>query len=236
MNSVQRKSTMATGSLFIEGNIRVPSDVYDLTGFRRWVHSDNYPERARFAYLAGEVFADRSPEDLQRHNKTKNGLTYALTDWVTKYDIGEILADGALLVNEAADLSTEPDVTFCSWESLESGRVRYAEAVEGSDRYVEVVGSPDLVVEIVSRSSVYKDTKALPPLYFAAGVLEYWLIDARGGEIDFRLKARDDAGWRDTQPDGDGYYPSEVLGGRFRLIRELNRVGGFRYELLSKSL
>lgn len=227
---------MASGSLFIEGNIRVPSDVYDLTGFRRWVHSDSYPARGRFAYLAGEVFADMSPENLQTHNKLKGTITRYSDEWADLRGIGEILSDGALLVNESADLSTEPDMTFCSWESLESGRVRYAEAVEGSDRYVEVVGSPDLVVEIVSRSSVYKDTKALPPLYFAAGVLEYWLIDARGGEIDFRLKARGDAGWRDTEPDGDGYYQSDVLGGRFRLIRELNRVGGFRYELLSKSL
>jgi len=226
---------MATGSLFIEENIRVPSDVYDLNGFRRWVHSDRFPETGRFAYLAGEVFYNMSPEDLQTHNKLKNDLGYFLTGWVRHHDLGEMLADGASFVSEPVDLATEPDLMFCRWDSLESGRVRYAEAVEGSERYVEVVGSPDLVVEIVSRSSVHKDTKALPPLYFAAGVSEYWLIDARGGEIDFRWKARGDAGWRDTEPDGDGYYQSEVLGGSFRLIRELNRVGGFRYELLSKS-
>ncbi|MEO8499105.1 MAG: Uma2 family endonuclease [Planctomycetota bacterium] len=227
---------MATGSLFIEGNIRVPSNVYDLNGFRRWVHSDSYPEHGRFAYLAGEVCFNMSPEELETHNKLKRAVTRFLDIWVDSNDVGEILADGALLVNEAADLSCEPDVTFCSWESLESGRVKYLEAVEGSERYVEVVGGPDLVVEVISRSSVYKDTQALPPLYFAAGVLEYWLIDARGGEIDFRLKARGDAGWRDVEPDGDGFYQSDVLGGKFRLIRELNRVGGFRYELLSKSL
>jgi Uma2 family endonuclease len=227
---------MAISSLFIEGNIRVPSDVYDLTGFRRWVHSDGFPERCRFAYLAGEVCANMSPEELQTHNKLKRAITRYLDVWVDSLDVGETLADGALLVNEAADLSTEPDLMYCSWESLESGRVKYAEAVEGSERYVEVVGSPDLVVEIVSRSSVYKDTQALPPLYFAAGVSEYWLIDARGGEIEFRLLARGEAGWQDVESDSDGYYRSDVLGGTFRLTRDLNRVGGFRYELLSKSL
>ena len=180
--------------------------------------------------------ANTSPEELQTHNKLKRAMTRYLDEWVDPLDIGETLADGALLVNEAADLSTEPDLTFCSWESLESGRVKYVEAVAGSDRYVEVVGGPDLVVEIVSRSSVYKDTEALPPLYFAAGVLEYWLIDARGSDIDFHLKARGDAGWRDVESDSDGFYQSDVLGGKFRLVRELNRVGGFRYELLSKSL
>ncbi len=227
---------MATGLLNIEGNIRVPADIYDLTGFRRWVHSDSFPERGRFAYLAGEVCFNMSPEELQTHNKLKRAVTRYLDTWLDTHDTGEILADGALLINETADLSNEPDMTFVSWESLESGRVKYAEAVEGSERYVEVVGSPDLVVEVVSRSSVYKDTQALPPLYFAAGVLEYWLIDARGDEIEFRLMARGDAGWRDVEPDGDGFYQSDVLGGKFRLTRELNRVGGFRYELLSKSL
>jgi Uma2 family endonuclease len=73
-------------------------------------------------------------------------------------------------------------------------------------------------------------------LYFAAGVSEYWLIDARSDEIEFRLLARGEAGWRDVEPDSDGYYRSDVLGGTFRLTRDLNRVGGFRYELLSKSL
>lgn len=227
---------MAVGSLLIEGSIRVPSDIYDLEGFRRWVHSDQFPERGGFAYLDGEVFASMSPEELQTHNKLKNDLAYALTGWVRKHDIGEILADGALLVNEPANLSTEPDLTFCSWERLESGQVRYAEAVEGSERYVEVVGSPDLVVEIVSRSSVYKDTEALPALYFSAGVSEYWLIDARGGEIDFRLKTRGEVGWSDLEPDSESFYHSDVLGGKFRLLRDLNRVGGFRYELLSKSI
>lgn len=226
---------MATG-LFIEGNIRVPSDIYDLAGFRRWVHSESFPNRGAFAYLGGEVFADMSPEELQTHNKLKRVITSYLGVWADSRVLGDVLADGALLTNEDADVSTEPDLMFCSWESLESGRVRYAEAVEGSERYVEVVGSPDLVVEIVSRSSVYKDTQALPPLYFAAGVSEYWLIDARGGEIEFRLLARGEASWQDVEPDSDGYYRSDVLGGTFRLTRDLNRVGGFRYELLSKSL
>ncbi|MEX0818081.1 MAG: Uma2 family endonuclease [Pirellulaceae bacterium] len=226
---------MAAACLLIEGNIRVPADVYNLHGFRRWIHSDRFPERGCFAYLAGEVVADMSPEELQTHNKLKRVLTTYLGVWADSRDLGEVLADGALLVNEPADLSTEPDLMFCSWERLESGRVRYAEAVEGSERYVEVAGSPDLVVEVVSRTSVYKDTEALPPLYFAAGVSEYWLIDARGGEIDFQLKTRGDAGWCDMEPDGEGYYHSDVLNGKFLLTRKRNRVGGYQYELQSKS-
>lgn len=222
---------MASGSLLIDGGVRLPTDIYDLAGFRRWVHSDQFPETGRFSYLNGEVFADMAAEELQSHNKVKNDVSCDLTVWVRRHDIGEMLADRALLVNESAGLSTEPDLMFVSWDSLESGSVRYAEAVEGSERYVEVVGSPDLVVEVVSRSSVYKDETALPPLYYAAGVREYWLIDARGGELLFGLKRRGDSNWIDVEPNADGYHRSDVLGGSFRLSRAINRVGGYRYEL-----
>ncbi|MBP86200.1 MAG: hypothetical protein CMJ64_05710 [Planctomycetaceae bacterium] len=227
---------MATGSLLIDGGVRVPTDIYDLEGFRRWAHSDQFPESGRFSYLNGEVFADMAPEELQTHNKLKGVVTTYLTLWAASHDIGEVLPDGALVVNEQADVSNEPDVMFVSWESLENRTVRYAEVVEGSERYVEVVGSPDLVVEVVSKSSTYKDNTALPPLYYAAGVREYWLIDARGGEISFLLKRCGDDDWIDVEPDQDGYRNSEVLGGAFLLTRDLNRVGGYRYELRSREV
>jgi len=226
---------MAAGSLRLDDQTLVPASIYDLDGFRRWAHSADFPDRGQFSYLSGEVCADMSPEDLQKHNKLKRVLTSYLGLWVDSRDLGDVLADGALFTNSEADLSTEPDFMFIRWDSLETGRVQYVEWSEGSDRYVEVAGAPDLVVEIVSHSSVYKDTERLPSLYFAAGVAEYWLIDARGGEIDFQLKTRGAEGWINAVPDADGYRRSGVLGGAFRLVRELNRVGGFRYDLLSKS-
>src|SRR5262249_34297703 len=48
-------------------------------------------------------------------------------------------------------------------------------------------GRPDWVVEIVSRSTVHKDTQRLRTLYHRAGIPEYWLIDARGAEIEFQI-------------------------------------------------
>ena len=225
---------MAADSSLINGGVQLPTDIDDLAGFRRWVHSEQYPERGRFSYFKGEVTADMAPEELQTHNKLKGELSASLIWWAKAHALGEVLHDGALLVNETADVSTEPDAMLISWESLKTGRVRYVEAGEGSERYVEVVGSPDLVVEVVSRSSTYKDKTALPPLYFAAEVGEYWLIDARGGEIDFALKRRGNHDWMDVEPDQDGYRHSGVLGGSFLLTRELNPVGGYQYELRSR--
>ena len=43
------------------------------------------------------------------------------------------------------------------------------------------------MVEIVSDASVKKDTERLPAAYHAAGIREFWLIDARGVEVRFTI-------------------------------------------------
>ena len=86
-----------------------------------------------------------------------------------------------------------------------AGRVRLVpKASSETADYIEIEGPPDLIVEIVSDSSVCKDTKRLPAAYFAAGVPEFWLVDARRrswcfafiGAAKGHLCARR-AGWRD---------------------------------------
>jgi Uma2 family endonuclease len=53
--------------------------------------------------------------------------------------------------------------------------------------------APDLIVEIVSDTSVRKDTERLPVSYFAAGVGEFWLIDARRDPLEFLIHRRRNA-------------------------------------------
>lgn len=76
-----------------------------------------------------------------------------------------------------------------------------------------------------------KDTIWLPEAYHAASVREYWLVDARGEEINFTLRV-----WRSNEfeipPDVDGWRDSEVFGCAVRLDRERDRVGGWSYTLL----
>lgn len=219
----------AIATLFDEA-VHIPAYVRDLATFRRWAHSDEFPQRGRISYIGGEIIIDMSPQEIETHAKIKTLLYGELWDLLKHDDIGEVLTDDTLFVNEAADVSNEPDLTFCSWDSLRSGRVEYRERVEGSGRRVEVVGSPDLVVEVVSRSSVTKDTQKLPGAYFNAGVDEYWLIDARR-EVDFRILVRGDTAFEEVPPDDDGFVRSTVFGRRFRIVRETNPVGMARYRL-----
>ena len=45
-------------------------------------------------------------------------------------------------------------------------------------------------MEIVSPSSVSKDKKHLRECYYRAGIPEYWLIDARGEDVEFDILRR----------------------------------------------
>jgi Uma2 family endonuclease len=145
---------------------------------------------------------------------------------------GELFSDRTRVSAPEAELSAEPDVVFVSEQSFETGRVREVPKASGEpDRYIELEGGPDLVVEIVSDSSVGKDTERLPPAYWRAGVLEYWLIDARGEDLVFQIHVRDRAQFAPVGSDAEGFQPSQVLDRRFQLTRRRNRRGRWRFEL-----
>ena len=87
------------------------------------------------------------------------------------------------------------------------------------------------MVEVISDSSVTKDTRRLPPAYFDAGVLEFWLVDARGEELQFQIHQR---GKKEFQPvgiDDEGYQKSEVFNRRYRLDREADEISDWIYDL-----
>src|SRR3990172_3727392 len=163
-----------------EERVEVPMPISSLGDFRTWSHSANFPQTGRIDYVDGRIEVDMSPEDLYSHGTLKAKLCAVLQRIVDDDDIGELFVDRTRVVNLAANLSVEPDLVFVSWQSLETGKVRpVPRGTGGEERYIELEGSPDLVVEIVSDSSVLKDTRRLPSLYYRAGVAEFWLIDAR---------------------------------------------------------
>lgn len=211
--------------------VTIPASVRDLDSFRNWAHSEEFPQRGTIAYIDGEILIDMSPQEIESHAKVKGDIYLDLGQFVRRQNLGDLLPDQTMVINESAGVSNEPDATFCSWESLRSGRVEYRERVEGSERLVEVIGSPDMVLEVVSRSSFDKDTKKLAVSYFKAEIDEYWLVDARGDEIDFRILVPGKNSYRKQPVGADGFITSNVFAQRFRLTRHRNPVGGYAYRL-----
>lgn len=224
---------LLTGSaLSIDGDrVRVPATALDQAGFRAWITSDEFPQGVRAAFVAGEVLLDMSPEAITSHNQVKAAVTHGIKGIVDKEDLGRVYPDGALLTNLDAELSTEPDMTFANWATLETGRLR-AVPRQGRDDSVELQGTPDLVVEVVSDSSRRKDTLLLRDAYARAGIPEYWLIDARTEDLSFEILQLHGTSYVAAAAPGESQQ-SRVFGRAFRLARSRDRLGEWRFELVA---
>jgi Uma2 family endonuclease len=224
----------AIPQIHIEGDrLRVPATSLRHSGFRDWVKSDEFPEGVRATFASGQVFVEMSPESTESHNKVKTAITADLVQLVRAERLGEAYSDGTLFTHVGAAVSTEPDFLFATWEAFESGRLRLIEKANRSDDYIELEGTPDLVVEIVSDSSQKKDLVTLRDHYYAAGVPEYWLIDARGDTVRFQILSRTDQSY-EAAVEGTEPQPSRVLGRAFRIERARNRAGRWDYRLVAE--
>jgi Uma2 family endonuclease len=211
-----------------DGRARIPSMAFEHGGFRTWARSGDMPEGVVVSFIAGEVLVEMSPESTESHNKPKTKVTTTLDRLITDRDLGEAYSDRTLLTNVDAELSTEPDFLFASWEAFESGRLRLVEKADRKD-YIELEGTPDLVVEIVSDTSRRKDQTLLRDRYHRAGIPEYWLIDVRD-EISFQILRYSADGYHAGAPSDQPQW-SEVFGESFALRRSKNRLGRWRYAL-----
>jgi Uma2 family endonuclease len=215
-------------TVVVADQVRIPSWVSDLESFRRWSRSDEYPERAWVSYLDGEIWVDTHMEQLFTHNRVKTCFTIALGGIAESKEIGYYFSDRASLSNETADLSTEPDGTFCSFAALAASRVILVEGVE--EGHVEIEGTPDMVLEVVSTNSVRKDTKVLRQLYWKAGIPEYWLVDARKQPPQFDVLRWAERGYATTRR-RQGLVRSKVFDRFFLLEAKPDRLGNPQYFL-----
>ncbi len=218
--------------LAIERNVavEVPSSAYTLEGFRRWARSEDFPENHRVTFINGALTIEMSPERYESHLAVKEPISRILAVLVNSLDLGRYYPDGAWFTNEEAGVSNEPDAMFASWATLQSGRLQPPDGWQDGNDYIELVGTPDWVCEVVSNSSERKDKQLLKGAYHRAGIREYWLIDARKEQIDFQLLIWNTEGYV-AAPDDTGWQRSEVFEKCFRLQRDSDRMGRWRYEL-----
>ena len=112
-------------------SLRIPPDAHTFEGFLRWLGSGEFPESGRIDFLAGEIEAEMSPEDLQTHGAVKVEVGAALHSLVRDHRLGQVFMDSTRITAPAAGLSTEPDVVVVLWESLASGRARFVQDLTG---------------------------------------------------------------------------------------------------------
>jgi Uma2 family endonuclease len=219
--------------VFESAGISIPPAAHTLEGFRSWAKSKQFPERGHFAFLEGGLYIDVTMEEIETHNKVKTEVARVIANLNCAEDRGEFYSDGVLLTNLDAELSTEPDGVFVLWDSLENGRAISVPREGHEKQYTEIEGAPDWVLEVVSTSSVTKDTSILRAAYHAAGIGEYWLIDARHEQLSFIILYRDSTAYIEAPQMEDWQY-SRVFARHFRLERERGRLDRWKYTLQTK--
>lgn len=219
--------------LFDDDMLSIPVSAGTLAGFVEWVTSDAFPKGIRASLIEKELLFDMSPEEINIHNRLKTEITFRIRQLIESGMEGEVYSDRALLVNPAADLSTEPDALFSLWKTLESARLRLQPRANRPGESTELRGTPDWVLEIVSRTSQRKDKKILRAAYHKAGIPEYWLIDAVRDPVVFHLLRHEPHGYEPVA-EVDGWTRSPLFKHDFKLQRKRDPLGNWRYTLASR--
>jgi Uma2 family endonuclease len=207
----------------------MPAGSMSLDEFRQWTYSDEFPETGKIAYIGKEIFIDMSPERIDCHGAVKVEVGATIYGLVRKKKRGRVFLDRTRIVHAEAQVSNEPDAFFASWATLRKGVLRRVRTADGDD-FIEFEGAPDWILEIVSPSSVTKDKKKLRLRYHRAGIPEYWLIDARGAEVEFQILIHGEDGYEAAEREGD-WQKSHVFGKKFRLRRIKDELGDVDYRL-----
>ena len=204
------------------GSAAIPPWVVDFPSFCRWVTSNEFPDDGRIEFVNGQIRADMTMQQVYSHLRIKSELNMVIGALAKELDIGLFLPDGLRFTNNRAELSTVPDGTVLTFDSILAKKVKLIEGREGG--FVAAEGSPDLVIEVVSDSSEDKDTEWLMGAYWEAGVREYWLIDARRTPLRFDIQKTGAKGFTTVRKSA-GWIKSAVLGKAFRFRAAKNALG-----------
>lgn len=213
--------------IVVNGRIQIPSDVTDFESFRRWCRSPDYPERGDVFWFNGGLWVSDEMEQAFTHNLVKMAIAVTLTAVARQLKSGHVFGDRMRLTHPGVGLSCEPDAMFVSFATFAAGRIRQIPAASGGA--IEFEGTPDMVLEVVSDSSEGKDAD-FRDLYYAAGVTEYWVVDARGGEPRFDILRRGPRGFVAT-PRRNGRLRSAVFGRTFQLLADTDPLGNPTFTL-----
>ena len=128
--------------------------------FAAWCDEDSDAE-----YVDGEVIMP-TPASIA-HDDMLTWLSNLMRLFVDKHELGKVLGAGHVQVRLRPGLRRNPDIVFVARHRQHLLREAYIE------------GAPDLIVEWVSPESTVRDWHDKLQDYEAAGVREYWIIDAQ---------------------------------------------------------
>ena len=85
------------------------SDAYTLAGFRKWVLSDEFPEKQPVMFLKGKIIF-MPKENISTHAAIKTAVAGTVFNLNEEIDVGDFFINGVLVTNVEADVSNQPDM------------------------------------------------------------------------------------------------------------------------------
>jgi Uma2 family endonuclease len=220
-------------TIAIGDELEIPLPIRNLSDFREWARSDDFPERGRIDYIRGRIEIDLRPGDIWFHSAPKTEIGAQIATAAKLQRLGLTCLGGMRWSSIAGDVSSEPDTLLVRYDSLRSGKVTLVPSPGGEPHECnELEGPVELIVEIVSDETVRRDTQRLPPAYFAAGVDEFWLVDVRPESFLFQIHRRGKTKWKPAATRPDGSQHSTVLDRWYRLEQHAEPAGVWMYDLM----
>jgi Uma2 family endonuclease len=126
----------------------------------------------RYEVIAGKLYVSKQPS--WSHQMVCTILTWALHEWSVGTGAGRVNGAPGLIFAEDDDVA--PDLVW-----LSTGRLATALGVDG-----RLHAAPELVVEVLSpgRANARRDREAKLDLYSRRGVVEYWIVDWQGRQVE----------------------------------------------------
>jgi len=167
-------------------------------GYEDWLRWGGDAE-FKSEWVDGEAIVFMSTKVL--HARLSKFLMIIVSGFVDAHRLGEVLAE--TIEMRIGRVSRVPDILFVARRHGDQVTARRLE------------GPADLVVELISDDSVERDRDEKFREYAAAGVPEYWLVDARPGPTagDATFYQLVGGRYQAATLDGEGRYQSLVLPG-----------------------
>jgi Uma2 family endonuclease len=155
-------------------------------------------QERRFEWVDGEI-VELDPDSI-RHLLVVRFVFLLIHEYVEQHRLGLTFFSGPLMQLPRRPSGRVPDVTFVSTERLNRLFEEYLE------------GPVDLAVEVIAVHGTRRGYPHKLAEYEAAGVREYWLLDAVQTKAWFYVLSSTGQ-YQEAPPDSDGVYTSTVLPG-----------------------
>jgi Uma2 family endonuclease len=146
----------------------------------RWTYDDyrHLPDDSmRYEVIEGNLYM--SPAPLPRHQIILGEIYARFRQFAREQDRGQVIFAPIDVVLDPGAVTVQPDLVYVAKENLDI------------IQETNIWGVPDLLLEVVSPGNVAHDRKTKYHAYAAAGVREYWIVDADAQTIDvFVLRGR----------------------------------------------